>query len=153
MTAPSPSRARVTLALAVLALAGCGGGGGADTLSKSELIARGDAICRDVKAQSEKLAKPKTMKDVERLGARAAAITERGTARMRELNPPPAAKADFDRLVALAGQEAGDVRAMAPAARANDLPKVRQAIARAQAVDRRFNQTAHRIGFKECGRD
>src|SRR5215207_2936463 len=77
-------RTRAAVALLVPAfVAGCGGG-----LSKSELVAKGDAICARVNKQIAKEPDPKTAADLERLARRTAQISGPAIDDMEALEPP-----------------------------------------------------------------
>src|SRR3712207_6770632 len=90
-------RARAAIGVGLLALAaGCGGGG----LSKSELVAKGDAICTRVNEQIRKEPAPKSTEDLERLARRTVEISRPAIEDMEALEPPGELEDEFKAFVA-----------------------------------------------------
>ena len=149
MTGRAPGAA----ALALVVIAGCGGGGEKKgTLSKQELIARGDALC--TRARSSIPSPPRTTSAaaIVRYTATVIRVSESTLARFKSLEPPSEQRDTFNRFLAAAGSRLDDVRGEQSAARRGDLRAV-AAVARREA---RIHAPAYRaaaaeIGFKVCG--
>src|SRR3954469_11299697 len=83
--------------LIAVGLGACGGGGGSSTtsvaaeLTKSQLIAQGDAICKDARDRFAELqaSPPTTREETATFTQRLLDITESEVSRLRALNAPP----------------------------------------------------------------
>jgi len=121
-------RTRAAVALLVPALvAGCGGG-----LSKSELVAKGDAICARVNKQIAKEPDPKTAADLERLAQRTVEISGPAIKDMEALEPPGELEGDFDKFVASLKRQRDLTQQIGEAAGDGDTAKVQRIGAEAQ---------------------
>ena len=141
-------RTRAAVALLPVLAAGCGGGG---ELSRSELVAKGDAICDRVNRQIAKQPDPKTVGDLERLAKRTAAISGPAIDDMEALEPPSELQADFDKFVASLKRQRDLTRRIGDAAASGDTAKVQQIGADAQKAQAEYQRLTGKIGFKECG--
>ena len=140
-------RTRAAVALLVPALvAGCGGG-----LSKSELVAKGDAICARVNKQIAKEPDPKTAADLERLAQRTVEISGPAIKDMEALEPPGELEGDFDKFVASLNRQRDFTRQIGEAAGDGDTAKVQRVGADAQKAQAEYNRVSAKIGFKQCG--
>jgi len=140
-------RTRAAVALLVPAIvAGCGGG-----LSKSELVAKGDAICARVNKQIAKEPDPKTAADLERLARRTAEISGPAIDDMEALEPPGELEDDFETFVASLKRQRELTQQIGEAAGDGDTAKVQRIGADAQTAQAEYNRVSAKIGFKQCG--
>ena len=140
-------RARAVISLlVVLPLAGCGGG-----LSKSELVSKGDAICKRVNDQVAKEPEPKTAKDLQALAEKTVEISDPAIDDMEALEPPDELKKDFDAFVASLKKQRDLTKEIGDAAGAGDTAKIQQLGADAQKAQEEYRTLAGKLDFKECG--
>jgi hypothetical protein len=142
--------------LATVALVtGCGGGGGdAGTLTKAELIAQGNEICRQGDKQYTELQQnpPKTPQDAATLTQKLIAITNSEVNQIHSLNGPEEVRPALERYLKARQDGVAILEQGLKAAESNDA----QAYAAAQAkmaagqVDRL--KLAQAVGFTECSR-
>src|SRR5215210_7378488 len=139
-------RTRAAVALLVPALvAGCGGG-----LSKSELVAKGDAICARVNKQIAKEPDPKTAADLERLARRTAEISGPAIKDMEELEPPGELEDEFETFLKSLKRQRDLTQQIGEAAGDGDTAKVQRIGADAQKAQAEYNRVSAKIGFEQC---
>jgi hypothetical protein len=143
-------RAALGLVAVLFATSGCGeSAGSTKPLTRSELIARGDAICRRINAQLNAI---RSAKDYARLGAyEQAAVVE-----MRRLTPPSSMASDWGQVVSGAQARADATAKIGTyppeGAFATRKPAVRAAYAAAGTGMQQMVTAARREGFKDCAR-
>jgi hypothetical protein len=133
-------------ALLLLPLAACGGG-----LSKSELVAKGDAICKRVNDQVAKEPEPKTAKDLQALADKTVEISNPAIDDMEALEPPSELEKDFDAFVASLKKQRDLTKKIGDAAGAGDTAEIQKLGADAQKAQDEYRRLSDKIGFKECG--
>ena len=138
-------RAAVAL-LFLLPLAGCGGG-----LSKQELVAEGDAICKRVNEQIAKEPQPKTADDVQALAKKTVELSDPAIDDMEALEPPDELEKDFDAFVASLKKQRDLTDQIGDAAGAGDVPKIQKLGSEAGEAQQEYRRLSGKIGFKECG--
>src|SRR5215210_2253595 len=139
-------RTRTAVALLVPALvAGCGGG-----LSKSELVAKGDAICARVNKQIAKEPDPENAADLERLAKRTTEISGPAIKDMEGLEPPSELEDDFDKFVASLKRQRDLTEEIGEAAGDGDTAKVQRIGADAQKAQAEYTRVSAKIGFEQC---
>jgi hypothetical protein len=141
-------RTRAAVALLPVLAAGCGGGG---ELSRSELVAKGDAICARVNKQIAKEPDPKNAADLERLAKRTVEISGPAIEDMEALEPPSELKDEFEKFVASLKRQRDLTRQIGEAAGAGDTAKVQRIGSDAQKAQAEYASQTKKIGFKECG--
>ena len=134
------------VALLVVPLAACGGG-----LSKGELVAKGDAICKRVNAQIAKEPEPVNIADLQKLAKRTVEISDPAIEDMEALEPPDELKQDFGKFVASLKQQRDLTKQIGAAAGAGDTAKIQQVGSDAQKAQTEYRRLSDKIGFKECG--
>jgi hypothetical protein len=151
----APAVARVaSLALCAALLAGCGPFGGDDELTKDELIAQGDEICKQGREQYQELQQnpPKSASQAAELTRRLIEITEGEIADLRDLNPPAESQDALDDY--LAAREAGLDFLRDGLAAAEDQDARAYAEAQAKIAEGQVHRSrlAEQVGFTECSR-
>jgi hypothetical protein len=148
-------------ALAAAGLAACGGGGesGATTgtsaeLSRSQLIAQGDAICKDARDRFAALqgSPPTTPEETATFTQKLIDITESEVSQLRALHPPPAVKPALDRYLRAMDKNIAVLRQGLKAAQQSDATAYAQAQAKAVQGQVKRLQYSQAVGFKECSR-
>jgi hypothetical protein len=159
---PAPGRSHLALPIALLAatalLAGCGGGGGGGgedaTLTKAELVAKGNEICRQGDQKYTALQKnpPKTSAEAATLTQKLIGITNTEVDRIQALNAPDEVRPALERYLEAREDGLAVLEQGLKAAEDNDAQAYAAAQARMAAgqVDRL--KLAQAVGFSECSR-
>jgi hypothetical protein len=132
--------------LLLLLVAACGGG-----LSKSELVAKGDAICKRINTRMAKEPDPKTTADLQRLAKRTVELSDPAIEDMEELEPPSELEGDFKKFVASLKDQRDLTKKLGAAAGEDDTAKVQELLGDAQGSQDEYRRLTGKIGFKECG--
>jgi hypothetical protein len=154
---------RVTTVAALVAagLGACGGGGGTSTtagssaaLTKSQLIAQGDAICKDARNRFAQLqgSPPTTPEETATFTQELIDITESEVSQLRALNPPPDVKPALDRYLQAMDENIDVLKQGLRAAQRSDATAYAQAQAKAVQGQVKRLQYAQAVGFEECSR-
>jgi len=152
----------VALATLLIALlAGCGGGGtrsttstGGEELSKSELIAKGDAICKDAHDRFAELqgSPPTTPEESATFTQGLIDITESEISQLRALNAPASVKPALDNYLKALDKNVAVLKQGLAAAQNSDATAYAKAQAKAVKDQVERLQLAQAVGFKECSR-
>ena len=134
------------VALIVLPLAACGGG-----LSKQELVAKGDAICKRVNTQIAKEPAPTDAAGLKRLADKTVALSDPAIKEMEALEPPDELKQDFAKFVASLKRQRDLTKQIGEAAAKGDTAKIQQIGTAAQKAQSDYRKVSDKIGFKQCG--
>jgi hypothetical protein len=150
------------IAAAAVLVAGCGGGGGTSTtsttsgeqLTKQELIAKGDAICRQGREQFQQLQQspPTTAEGAATLTQKLIDITESELAQLRDLNPPASVQSSLDDYLKALEKNVAILRQGLKAAQNNDATGYAKAQAKTVSQQVERLQLARAVGFEECSR-
>jgi hypothetical protein len=150
----------LTVVAVAAALAGCGGGGSGSTstaasgepLSKQDLIAKGDAICRQAREQFQQLQQhpPTTAEGAAALTRKLIDITETELDQLRGLTPPDSLESSMADYLKALEKNVVVLKQGLKAAQQGDATGYAKAQAKtvSQQVDRL--QLARAVGFKEC---
>ena len=139
------THAAAGLSLLVL-VAACGGG-----LSKQELVAKGDAICKRVNTQMAKEPDPKSAADLQRLAKRTVELSDPAIDDMEALEPPSDLEDDFKKFVASLKRQRALTKKIGDAAGKGDTAEVQELGGRAQKAQDEYRRLTGKIGFKHCG--
>ena len=139
-------RKHAAVAVILLLVAGCGGG-----LSRDELVAKGDAICKRVNTRMAKEPDPQSAADLERLAKRTVQISDPAIADMKALDPPSELESDFTKFVASLKRQRDLTKEIGDAAAAGDTAKIQKVGADAQKAEQEYRRLTGKIGFNECG--
>jgi hypothetical protein len=152
----------VIAVLVAFGFAACGGGGGASStststdaaLGKSELIAKGDAICKDAHDRFAELqgTPPTTAEETATFTQRLIDITESEVSQLRALSPPSSVKPSLDQYLSAMDKNVAVLKQGLKAAQQSDATAYAQAQAKAVQDQVKRLQFAQAVGFKECSR-
>jgi hypothetical protein len=156
---------RLTCAVAIGALTAvgvgaCGGGGGSSTtstaaeLTKSQLIAQGDAICKDAHDRFAELqgSPPTTPEESATLTQKLIDITQSEVSQLRALNASADVKPALDRYLQAMDKNIDVLKQGLKAAQQSDATAYAQAQAKAAQGQVKRLSYAQAVGFKECSR-
>lgn len=147
--------------LIVAGLGACGGGGRSSTtastsaaLTKSQLIAQGDAICKDARDRFAQLqgSPPTTPEETATFTQKLIDITATEVSRLRALNPPSDVKPALDRYLQAMAKNIDVLKQGLKAAQQSDPTAYAQAQAKAVQGQVKRLQYAQAVGFEECSR-
>jgi hypothetical protein len=139
-------RRHAAAALLLLLVVGCGGG-----LSKQELVAKGDAICKRVNARMAKVPDPQTAEDLQRLADRTVEVSDPAIEEMEALEPPSDLEDDFKKFVASLKRQRDLTKKLGAAAGKGDTAALHKVGADAQKARDEHRRLTGKIGFKQCG--
>ncbi len=141
------------LALSLIAVSLIAGGCGKSSkpLTRAELIAKADAIC---KRANDKLKSSnttiKTQQDIAKLAPKLASFEQGALAELSKLEPPAALANDWKMIIAGAQTLADNTAKLGEYARRNDIKAARGLIQTSEKVQQQTLAIAKRDGFKEC---
>lgn len=143
-------------------LAGCGGGGGdttaattsAEQLTKQELIAQGDAICKEAGDRFSQLrtSPPTTPEETATFTQRLIDIKETEVSQLRALNAPASVKPALDDYLKALEKNIAVLKQGLAAAQRSDAAAYAKAQAKAVKGQVERLQLAQAVGFNECSR-
>jgi uncharacterized protein with von Willebrand factor type A (vWA) domain len=142
-------RQLAVLALATTTLAASGCGSSAKPLTRAELTAKADAICKTV---TTRLAKNtiRTQQDIARVAGELAAFEQVALTNLSKLVPPATLADDWKQFVAGAQTLAENTSKIGEYAKANNLKASKSLITSSQATQRQMTAVAKRDGLKSC---
>lgn len=162
MLAGKPINCATATVLAGLVLAGCGGGGASSSstttssepLTKQELIAKGDAACRDARTQFQQLQQnpPTTAGEAATLTQKLIDISENELTQLRDLTPPASVQSSLDAYLKALEKNIAILKQGLKAAQQNDAAGYANAQARTVSEQVKRLELARAVGFKECSR-
>jgi hypothetical protein len=158
----------VAAALAIAAIPGCGGGGGSSstststkTISKAELVKRGDVVCAQAKAAQAKLPAPPPIDPATATAADLAKVesyVKGGStiftdeiAKLRALGVPSNDRATWEKALTTLTKGSEAQAAMATAAGSGDVAGFKTALAQVTATALPAQHALKSLGFKVCG--
>jgi hypothetical protein len=146
--------------LAALAVAGCGGAG-SKTLTRAELVAHADPVCKQVStrrtAANEELSKAgatsaKGLRLLARVAPGIATYEHQAVDQLRALKAPATLTSDWQQLLAGMQTLADDAAQIGVEAKADKLKKVESITSSGRSVREKLTTIASRDGFAYCGR-
>jgi len=161
MSARTGRRLTCAVAIAMLAAVGisaCGGGSSttstAAELTKSQLIAKGDAICKDARDRFAELqgSPPTTPEENATFTQKVIDITESEVSQLRALNPPTSMKPALDQYLKSLDKNVDVLNQGLKAAQQSDVTAYAKAQAKTVKGQVKRLQYAQAVGFKECSR-
>jgi hypothetical protein len=136
----------MTAGAAICLLAGCG----SSRLSHSEYAKRANAICAAYDAKVKKLAKPRSVTEIESYARRVLVQYREALAKLEALEPRKDYQITVNQWLAMDRQIARDVEAIAAAAQARRIPAVQTATQRAALDNTASDRLAKELGLTAC---
>lgn len=143
---------RALLLLLVLVLAACGKTVG-NRLSKGEYASRADAVCKIYTEQTNKLARPQTLKGLGELAAKSLPLLDKAVSDLQRLESPQSEQALTTRWLDQLKLLRDDITKIRDGAKANDGAAVQAVVPAARQHNDRFNALATQLGMKVCNSD
>jgi uncharacterized protein with von Willebrand factor type A (vWA) domain len=139
--------AAIALAATTLAASGCGSS--SKPLTRAELTAKANAICKTVstKISSKTI---KTQQDIARVATELASFEQTALTQLSKLVPPAKLENDWKQFVAGAQTLAENTLKLGEYARANNLKAAKSLILSSEAVQKQMVAIAKRDGLKDC---
>lgn len=139
----------VTLALAATTLAVGGCGSSSKPLTRAELTAKANAICRSV---SGKLATKSvnSVQDVARTAPQLAAVEQGALTELSKLVPPTSMESEWKTFIAGAQMLAENTAKLGEYAKSNDLESARSLIVSSEATVKQTSAIMKEYGIKGC---
>lgn len=143
--------AALALAATTLAMSGCGGSSSsAKPLTRAELIAKADVICRrvNVKFASSKVA---SQQDLARVSSEIASYERQAFAELSKLVPPTSLANDWAQILTVTHTFADNTAKISEYAKSSNVAAERVLFASSQTIRQQMTATARRDGFSDCG--
>jgi hypothetical protein len=136
------------LAATALAVSGCGGSS-SKPLTRAELTAKANAICKTV---TEKLSKKsvKSVQEVARIATELASSEQSSLTELSKLVPPTELESDWKAFVAGADKLAENTAKLGEDAKANQFKAAGGLITSSEKTERQMLEIAKRDGIKNC---
>lgn len=171
--------ALLVLVVIALPIAGCGGGsgtaassqsgastsgspakpGGSGTsssgapLSKSQLVAQADAICKRINAEIASVkAKSKSTPEILRIVPRNLALEQKAVSELSTLNPPVSLVHDWRQILGYRRTLVNQLAELVRDAKRHDASAVKALVSSKTRVHELLRQAATHSGFKDCAR-
>jgi hypothetical protein len=151
--------AAAMIGLIAAGVGACGGGDGSNSttstaseLTKSQLVAQGDAICKDAHDRFAELqgSPPTTPEESASFTQKLIDITESEVTQLRVLNPPASVKPALDTYLKSLDKNVDVLKQGLKAAQQSDATAYARAQAKAVKGQVKRLQYAQAVGFKEC---
>jgi hypothetical protein len=156
------SATAVAVCAATLTIAGCGGGGGSSSsttstgepLTKQDLVAKGDAICKQALGQFQQLQQnpPTTAEGFAALTQKLIDISDNELNQLRDLTPPASLQSSLDAYLKSLEKNIAVLKQGLKAAQQSDATAFAKAQAKTVSTQVERLQLARAVGFKECSR-
>jgi hypothetical protein len=139
----------------VVAAASAGCGGGPQQVSASELVQKGDAVCRDLQGQFAELQAepPANAPDAAEQSDRLLDAADDAQSKLRDLEPPEDIRADYDQYLDTRQQVSDFLKQGEDAASEQDGAGYGQAQQEASAGAPERQKLASGLGFKVCSQN
>jgi hypothetical protein len=136
-----------TLSASIVVANGCGGS--PKPLTRAQLLARADAVCRRVNKRLSSVT-IKTQKDLVRVLPKVAGYEQQSLAELSKLIPPASLADDWKTIITGAQTIADNTAKLTEAARTKDLKTVHVLLSEVGKVQQHTTAIAKRDGFKDC---
>lgn len=141
----------VALGLAAVTLAASGCGKSSKPLTRAELVAKADTICRRVNNQLKSSDNSINSKqDLARVVPRLASFEQKALADLSKLVPPASLANDWKTIVTGAQTLADNTAKLGEYAKENNIKAAKGLVTDSQKVQQAMLATAKRDGFKDC---
>jgi ABC-type dipeptide/oligopeptide/nickel transport system ATPase component len=139
------------LALTGAALGASGCGKSAKPLTRAQLIAKADVVCRRINRKLSSIT-IKSQQDIARVAPKLAAYEQEALTDLTKLVPPMALANDWKEIVAGAQTLADNVAKLGEYAKSNNIKAARPLIASSSKIQQRIQAIAKRDGFQDCSK-
>jgi hypothetical protein len=138
------------LCCAALIVAGCGGG--SDTLTRSQIAKKANAICAKYSKQGKNLGSPDLTDPAKAQDyfSKAKDLTQKQQSELEGLKPASSVKADYKKMTDATGQVTTLLGDLADAAKAKDRQKGVSLIQKLTPLSATVDSTATAVGAKSC---
>lgn len=143
------SSASLVLAAVLFTTAGCGHTSNNASLTRSQLIAKADAICQRLQTTLESN-NVGTSQDIGRVAPELASTERAALAELRKLTPPSELAGDWREILAGARSLAESTERLGEYARQNKYSSARRFIVSAEAVHHQMTAITTQDGFHDC---
>jgi hypothetical protein len=143
--------AALALTAATLATSGCGrSSSSAKPLTRAELIAKADVICRrvNVKFASTKVT---SQRDLASVSSEISSYEQQAFAELSKLTPPTSLASDWSQILTATHTFADNTAKISDYAKSSNVAAERGLFASSQALRQQITTTAKRDGFSDCG--
>jgi hypothetical protein len=138
-------------ALAIVLSVPAAGCGGDEPLTKEEYVSRLNAICQDFSEREKEIGEPQSLGDLTERGPRVRDAFEKTVLeKVRNLKAPDEIADQADRLREIAQRQRDVLGGLIEAAKSNDFPKVRELMAKNEALNNEANSIALDLGAEAC---
>lgn len=144
------TRAAAIAALSTLALSLTACGGSDDTLSKSELTSKGNAICKDIEAKVKGVKTPTDVAGIADYSAKIAPYTAELTSRLKALKPADDVKSDWNTLTSSLAKSSDAFKSIGAQVKAKDQAGLQKASADIDAASKQTTAAAKKLGLSTC---
>lgn len=141
---------RRILLLSLLALVPLGCGGGDDRLSAEEFRRQANEACRELGRETEAVAEPQSLAEVEAFATRLADVGREGRVALGELEPPEELEGDYDRLLENLDETIAIVERLGDAAADRDEAEVDRLANEIGAKDAEADRIARKLRLDVC---
>jgi hypothetical protein len=142
-------RSRATIALTTIALAASGCGSSSKPLTRAELTAKANAICKTVTAKiSSKSAN--TQQQIARVAEELSSFEQTALTNLSKLVPPAELESDWKLFVSGAQTLAENTAKLGEYAKANNLKAAKGLITSSEATQKQMEAIAKRDGLTAC---
>lgn len=141
--------AALALIAATLGAGGCGKS--AKPLTRAQLIAKADVVCRRINHKLSSVT-IKSQQDIARVAPKLAAYEQEALSDLAKLVPPTALANDWKEIVAGAQTLADNVAKLGEYAKSNNIKAARPLIASSSKIQEHIQAIAKRDGFQDCSK-
>ena len=132
----------------LIVFAGCGS---SNTLTKAELIEKGDKICETYKEKTDKIQPPKNFQDLEKSTEQVKQNAQEAFDDFSDLNPPKDDEGTIDEFLSIKEELIGQMDEVIKAAADQDAAKVQKIVQEGTEKGDKSKEIASEYGFKVCG--
>jgi hypothetical protein len=136
--------------LAATALAVCGCGSSSKPLTRAELTAKADTICKSVSAKLATNKKISSIQDIARTAPKLASSEQSALNELSKLVPPAAMEADWKTFITGAQSLAENTAKLGEYAKSNNLKSARTLIVSSETTVKQMTAIAQKYGIKNC---